>query len=139
MRGFKTALTSPFWLLAASLLIVACSGTPAIVVEPPAIDFGDIGAVDPVTGSLLLRNAGQGTLRLSDIRTSCGCTTATTGAETLAPGEQTELVVTFDPQAHDGLYGPLLRMVYIKSNDPDSPDLEIPVTVNVLNPEEARP
>jgi hypothetical protein len=27
-------------------------------------------------------------------------------------------------------------MVYLESNDPDTPELEIPVTVNVLNPEE---
>jgi hypothetical protein len=32
---------------------------------------------------------------------------------------------TYDPQAHPGLYGPLLRIVYLKSNDPAQPEVEI--------------
>jgi hypothetical protein len=71
------------------------------------------------------------------VRTSCGCTTATLAATTVPAGAAVDLQVTFDPQAHPGLYGPLLRIVYLSSNDPAQPEVEIPVSVEILAPEEA--
>lgn len=124
-------------LLLASLGLAACGGAPALITAPAEFDFGDVPAADPVSATLVLRNQGTGTLHIESVRTSCGCTTADIADTSVAPNGETTLTVTFDPLAHEGLYGPLLRMVYVASNDPDQPELEIPVTVNVLNPEEA--
>ncbi|MCB0112574.1 MAG: DUF1573 domain-containing protein [Caldilineaceae bacterium] len=124
-------------LVLIGLLVVACGGSPAIVASPEEFDFGDVPAADPVTATFVLQNQGNGTLRIDSVRTSCGCTTADVADTSIAPHDDTILTVTFDPQAHEGLYGPLLRMIYIASNDPDQPEIEIPVTVNVLAPEEA--
>jgi hypothetical protein len=131
----KTKIILLTVLLLASLGLAACGGAPVISAAPAEFDFGNVPAADPVSATLVLQNEGDGTLRIESLRTSCGCTTADVADTSVAPNGETTLTVTFDPLAHEGLYGPLLRMVYVASNDPNQPELEIPVTVNVLDPE----
>lgn len=122
---------------AAGLVLVGCAGSPAIVATPGEFDFGNIPAEDVVTGAVIIQNTGNRPLQIKELRTSCGCTVATVGQTMVAPGAETPLTIHFDPQAHPGLYGPLLRMIYVQSNDPNQPELEIPVTVTILPPQEA--
>lgn len=125
-------------LLVVGAILAGCiGGAPQITVSPESYDFGDIPAAEPVSGHLTLRNAGDKPLQIESLSTSCGCTTAEVDKQTIPPGDAAYLTVTFDPQAHPGLYGPLMRIVYVKSNDPQTPELEITVTVNVLEPQEA--
>ncbi len=118
-------------------LLAACTAAPAIVVEPAEYDFGGIPPTELASATLLVRNTGDGDLKITGVTTSCGCTTASLSQTTLAGGETADLEITFDPQAHPGLYGPLLRIIYLETNDPKQPELEVPVTVEVLTPEEA--
>ncbi len=124
-------------LLLASVAWVAaaCAGTPVLQVNPDTYDFGAIPATAPVSATVQVTNGGRGVLRLGAVRTSCGCTQATLDATELGAGATANLTITFDPQAHPGLYGPLLRLVYLSSNDPQRPELEIPVHVEILAPE----
>jgi hypothetical protein len=124
-------------LLGSLWLLAGCTAVPAIVAEPLQLDFGDIPADRLAIATLQVRNAGKAPLQIGDLRTSCGCTQASISQNSVEGGDQAELTVVFDPQAHPGLYGPLLRLVYIQSNDPTTPELEIPILVNVLAPDEA--
>lgn len=126
-------------LILITFLMAACTGSPAIAVVPAEFDFGNIAAADTVTGAITIQNRGKRSLQIKELSTSCGCTTASVSETTVAPGAETILTIGFDPQAHPGLYGPLLRMIYVQSNDPNQPELEIPVTVTILSPEEASP
>jgi hypothetical protein len=137
MNRLKRSLTIAVLFLAVAVVLTACGSKPSIVVEPIGLELGDIPATEMVQGTLRVRNEGQGELYIDSLRTSCGCTGALVRKENLAPGEETDLVITFDPQAHPGLYGSLLRVVYLESNDPETPELEIPINVHVLAPEEA--
>ena len=119
-----------------ALLLTACTRAPVLTVEPSEFDFGDISAAAPVSATLQVRNQGNRALTIGDVRTSCGCTTASVAHSNVAAGQATDLQVTFNPQAHPGLYGPLLRIVYLQSNDPDHPEVEVPITVNILAPQE---
>lgn len=123
-------------LLLLAIVLAACGGSPALAVSPATYDFGAIAADAPVTTTLQVSNAGQGKLSITGVSTSCGCTTAQLEETTLAPGAVTNLTITFDPQAHPGLYGPLLRTVYLQSNDPAQPEVEVPVHVDILAPKE---
>lgn len=130
-----------FWPLLATLLsalvwLTGCTQAPALVVEPAMFDFGKISSIEPVQVDLQVHNGGQTSLIITGLSTSCGCTSARVDQEAVEPGQSTTLSVAFDPRAHPGLYGPLLRMVYVTSNDPDHPELEIPIHVYVLAPEE---
>jgi hypothetical protein len=119
-------------LLAA--VLAACGGSPRMAVLPATYDFGKIAEDAPVTATVQVSNTGKGKLTISSITTSCGCTTAKVDETELAPGATTNLTITFDPQAYPGLYGPLLRMIYLESNDPAQPEVEVPVSVDILDP-----
>ena len=129
-------LSLPFFLLSIVFFLAACNGSPSITVEPVELDLGNISPTQPVEATVLVTNDGPGMLENADVRTSCGCTTATVESESLATGEETTMTITFDPLAHEGLYGPLMRIIFIQSNDPDQPIVEIPMVVYVLSPEE---
>jgi Protein of unknown function (DUF1573) len=121
-------------LVVLAFVLAACGGSPTLAILPATYDFGAIAEDAPVTATLQVANTGRGKLIISGITTSCGCTTAKVDEAELTPGAVTNLTITFDPQAHPGLYGPLLRMVYLHSNDPAQPEVEVPVTVDILDP-----
>lgn len=98
---------------------------PRIEVLPSSYDFGVI-PYRAVEKSFTVRNAGGSPLKIMGISTSCGCTRAELEREELLPGEETELLVTFDPNLmEEHLTGRIYRVVYIKSNDPERPEVEI--------------
>jgi hypothetical protein len=82
-----------------------------------------------------VRNIGQGELAIAGVSTSCGCTTAEIDDRQLAPGQVTDLKVTYDPQAHGGATGEYLRIVYVRSDDPDMPEASLTIHVMVVEPQ----
>ena len=97
-------------------------------------DFGTIPNTGPVSQEFQVRNVGQEELEITGVSTSCGCTTAEIGSHRLSPGEATGLKVTYDPQAHDGATGEFMRLVYVRSNDPDAPEASLTIWVTVIEP-----
>ncbi len=114
-------------------LRAAPSEPPRIVVTPGEFDFGDIGPELAVSHVFTVTNAGGAPLDINAVDTSCSCTTATIEATWLRPGESTALTVTFDPQTHNGATGRFLRLVYLRSNDPETPELQLKVRVTVVD------
>ena len=60
-------------------------------------------------------NRGDSTLKIKDIRTSCGCTAALVKSKEIAPGTGGELRVEFDSS---GKIGKLSRRITVYTNDP---------------------
>jgi len=114
-------------------LRAAPSEPPRIAVTPPEFDFGDVGPELAVSHVFTVTNTGGAVLDISGVSTSCGCTTAAIEAAQLQPGESTALTVTFDPQAHDGATGRFLRLVYLRSNDPQTPETQVQLWVTVTD------
>ncbi len=104
---------------------------PRIKVEPESHDFLDIIKGTVVEYSFNVWNIGGSDLEILSVSTSCGCTKGWIDNEVIAFGEFTLLHVSFDPNAHNSV-GSLKRIVYIKSNDPINPEIDIPIYVNVL-------
>jgi hypothetical protein len=116
------------------LVLAGCGGggaAPQVAVSPSSYDFGRVGP-EPVTTVLDIRNEGDGPLQIESVTTSCGCTTAQVGRQTVAPGEVADLTVTFDPQAHAGVVGRFVRFVYLRTNDPARPEVEIQINAEVI-------
>ena len=63
--------------------------------------------------------------------TSCGCTTAELSSSVIPAGQRADLVVTFDPNFHE-TSGPVTRLVWLETNDPDMPVVELRLDANVL-------
>jgi len=138
-------------LVMGSLLVysmISSPGTPEISVSPLSYSFGDISQRE-VSTTVEVRNTGDSDLVMTGISTSCGCTSAvlTVGgrrsptfgmhnnpsgwSETLLPGQTALLDITYDATLHPD-DGPVLRIVYIRSNDPARPEVEVELTANVI-------
>lgn len=141
----EAAASKKKWRLALAGLVVLAilggygylrSGQPApprIEITPASYDFGNIPYVKVET-EFQVKNSGGSPLEILSVSTSCGCTTAEIESVTLLPGAVTRLHVTFDPQLM-GEEGDILRVVYIKSNDPHQPEVEIELRGKVIRPE----
>lgn len=117
-----------------------------LTASPAEFDFGDISmAKGNVSTSFLLKNEGSDKLKITNISTSCMCTTATidgvtfgmhqnpTAAFEIKGGESKEIIVTFDPNAHGPeATGPISRIVFIKTNSEKTPQIEVRATGNVI-------
>lgn len=123
-------------VVVAAAALTACGGgsPPRIVVEPTSQDLGEV-PQKPLELTYTVRNEGGNPLRIEKVSTSCGCTTATVERDTIPPGESTELRVMFDPVEYN-LYGKLLRIIYLRSNDPNNPEVEAEFRVTVVRPGE---
>jgi hypothetical protein len=124
-------------LVLLGLLLLAlgagCTDQPGQVeLSATEYDFGTIPNDKQVSQVFEVRNVGRGKLEIVGVSTSCGCTTAKVGKSQLARGEATELQVTYDPLAHEGATGRFMRIVYIRSNDPDLPEATLTIRVTVV-------
>jgi len=111
-------------------LLTACSASPPrIVVEPASQDLGER-PQEPIELTYTIRNEGGSPLKIEKLSTSCGCTRAEVEKDVLAPGESTPMRVTLDP-TEDDLFGNILRVIYIRSNDPAHPEVEVEFRVTI--------
>ena len=71
---------------------------PVVETHKSTYDFGQIKRSDGIVSTVFeIENHGRELLTLSDISTSCGCTTAELASNELSFNEETELTVYFDP------------------------------------------
>ena len=97
-------------------------GQPKIQLIEPNYNFGTVMNGAPVTHTFKIRNAGSGNLIIGAVNTSCGCTAAKPTKTTVAPGEESEVKVTFDTRFDKG---PATRTITVLNNDPRNPQAEL--------------
>lgn len=122
-----------FAAMVVGVLLVACSsGQPSIAVEATSLDLGNVVNGDIVSRDLTVRNDGEADLVIDRIITSCTCTQASIEPMTIAANQSGILHIEFDSGFHGpDLTGPLIRQVFINSNDPQQPELLVELTVDV--------
>lgn len=121
-----------------------------VTVETKSHEWGEIGINNgTVMVTFPIKNTGTSPLSLYNIETSCMCTTAMVkvgqnvspkfGMHSksdyvmeVAPGDEAELVVEFDPAFHgpSGV-GPINRQITVQTNDPANPKLTFIATAMV--------
>lgn len=127
-------------------------GTAKIEINPLEYDAGTVSmAEDKVEYTYKIKNIGEQDLKISNIRTSCMCTTAvlTIGQTTspkfgmhdnpvfwsqkIAPGQTGDLKVVFDQAFHgpQGI-GQAVRVIYFLTNDPQNQKAEVKLLANVV-------
>ncbi len=106
---------------------------PQIEIMPQSFDFGEIEYGEIAKHTFLVKNSGSQILEIKKVATSCACTKAEVGQKEIKPGETVELQVTYDTGAMSGPHGrgEQERIIYIKSNDPISPQTEVTITAYV--------
>ncbi len=123
-----------FWVVIMSgYLLAACSsGQPNISVEETSLDFGDVVNGEIISRDLSVRNTGTADLVVESIITSCACTQATVDPMNIGANESGTLHIEFDSGFHGpDLTGPLIRQVFINSNDPLQLELQVEFVVNL--------
>lgn len=108
-------------------------------VNPAFYNFGKVVYGEIAEKKFYIKNTGNENLEILKVSTSCGCTKAEmdNGVKLIAPGETAGMTVSMNPAIH-GNYsdiGEIKRVVYIKTNDKNSPEREIEISANVKKPE----
>lgn len=133
-------MNTQLWRLA---VLAGCVSTLAFAIlratyPPPRVESRemeyDFGVVEPgteLTHRFVLRNIGGRPLRLSNITSTCSCTSAKASDSVIGPGKSTELDVVLRVGGRSGYTS---ARVGVESNDPNSrwTELRVVATVNPL-------
>ena len=105
--------------------------SPRLAVLPLEYDLGKVkqsGGV--VSRTFAVRNDGGKDAQVSEVLTSCSCTTAEIGKKIIKPGETADLKVIFDPNYHFEDEGRFFRTATIKYNGDSIAEAKIYVEVD---------
>lgn len=102
---------------------------PRIEVSETTFDFGTIYQQMSASHTFRIRNTGTSTLKLENIKSTCGCTAALPAQREIPPGGETELKVTFDSGS---MRDRIVKHVHIDSNDPNKPRVTLTISGRVL-------
>ena len=116
-------------LAMAVLIGITVSAAPEISVDTETYDFGFAMEGSFVRHVFVITNTGNETLEISRVRSTCGCTTTALPTNSLAPGQSTEVEVSFDTAGYGGRA--TTKSLYIESNDPQTPQKWISMTGEV--------
>lgn len=105
--------------------------TPQVDIPNTQHDFGRVPSRRDVAHVFEIQNMGNDDLVISNLVTSCGCTTAELTSNVIPPGERADLTVYFDPNYHQ-TRGEVVRLVWFATNDPTYPWAEVRLTANVV-------
>jgi hypothetical protein len=101
---------------------------PKIVFEKTTHDFGSVapGSLNPC--KFKFKNEGQGVLKISEVTKTCGCTVFSLDKKDFAPGEEGSVDVSYNA---DKATGQRTRHLYVLSNDPVSPRIELTIKASI--------
>jgi hypothetical protein len=105
---------------------------PKLVLQQTSYDFGTVKQGEVATHDFVLSNSGGDLLKISNVTASCGCTAAAPEKKELAPGESTNLKVSFNSAGRQGKQNKTIR---IYSNDPQNPEMVLTFTGTVVLPD----
>jgi hypothetical protein len=123
-----------FYLAIFAFLVISCKAFsqdgPKITINPETWDLGEIelGAIKEKI--FLIENSGDKDLTIESIFASCGCVSSELSKHEIEPKQTGELKVTYNslgkPLGRDG------KSLFIFSNDPLNPKLEVAITVKIV-------
>lgn len=108
---------------------------PTAVALETIKDFGVVNKGQRVTHDFKIRNAGDATLEITEVRPSCGCTVAEFD-KTIAPGQEGKITATVDTR---NFKGGIAKAVRVFTNDADNPQIDLVIKANVRSQVEVDP
>lgn len=127
MKFFKYSL---FFLLYIVLTFsVKTVAQPKVIVDQVNYNFGDIVQDSVVQKTFTITNGGNDTLKITNIKTSCGCTAAVLGNKEIPASKSTQIKVTFNSS---GKLDKQIKNITLNTNDPKNSIIVFTLTGNVL-------
>ena len=90
-------------------------------------DFGDVIDVETYSASFPFMNSGMGVLTIQEVKASCGGTTLALDKKVFAPGEASEIKVSFKPKGG----GKQSKRITVFTNDSQEPILILTIEADV--------
>lgn len=107
----------------------ATQGTPRVVYDQQAIDFGKVDDVNYPTAKITFTNEGDGEFVIYEVKSSCSCTVGKLDKKNYAPGESGTLTIELKTAGREGKFG---QTVTVISNDPAAPSRILSVRAEVF-------
>ncbi len=101
---------------------------PAITFESTTHDFNNVNPSSNLTCEFKFTNTGDSLLKITDTRTTCGCTVPSLDKKEYAPGESGTIKVNFSTGSY---IGPITKQIYVVSNDAKEPELILTLKAKV--------
>jgi hypothetical protein len=114
-----------------AVVCLAQAPAPRLFVGERHHDFGRIAQNTSATYRFQLENRGDAPLHITGVKATCGCTSTVAGKDLLAPGESTEVEVTYHSA---GTVGPVHKTVEVSSDDPAQALLALEFDAEVKGP-----
>ena len=97
---------------------IPASLTSMLTITPASYDCGTITATEgTVSTSFEVMNKGNKPIKITEITTSCGSTTAEISALELAPDASSTLKVSFNPNFHKEPEGRFSRTIFLQTSE----------------------
>ena len=113
---------------AAIFLSAVALAKPAMTLSPDSLDFGFSPQNQAISCRFWIRSTGTDTLKIADVRSSCGCTQAPLEKKIVPPGDSTMLEVTL---ATGQYLGNVVKSVHISTNTGE-PERNVTISTTVL-------
>ncbi len=118
--------------LSLMILVAASAASPTFaaaraVVEQPTVDVGKVAKGEKIEHAFKLRNAGDETLTVREVKASCGCTVASYDKE-IAAGETGEISAVVSTANFNG---PIAKSVTVFTSDSENPKITLVVKATV--------
>lgn len=122
-----------------SAFLIGCSGSseklslPKLVVSPHEVDLGRVPTDSEGERQVSVRLANRGTspLKIMSVSSSCGCTVVQNPRAVIGAGESDTMTIFVRTGIEPGQRGSRVR---VATNDPNRPDLEIPIRWTAVSP-----
>lgn len=102
---------------------------PKISFEQTVCDLGRVGLGTKNSCEFKFRNTGQGPLRITNVKSTCGCTVAQLEKKEYAPGESGTIEVTYTaPNTTTATQ----KSIYVWSNDKANPNIRLTIKAEVV-------
>ncbi len=95
---------------------------------PSYFDFGERTEIERPVLTATLRNDGDRTVHVTDVIRTCVCANLELSTTNLPPGSSAEVRCTLDPNVFSG---PFLKTFFIKTDDPATPSITVPIRGSV--------
>lgn len=106
--------------------------TPSLILDKKEHDFGTVPEGRVVDFTVKLKNTGEQTILIEEIKSSCGCAAAMLSNKELEPGQEGTLQIEFDSSNR---LGKMTRTLTLHTNDPVIPRQTIVIYANVVKGE----
>jgi hypothetical protein len=102
--------------------------SPRAVVPFTSYDFGDVYRGEPIRQLFVVRNEGDANLIIKGVEPGCNCEIVEAD-QVILPGKEGTVQIEVNTSSS---IGPLIKIVTLKTNNPEQPHMRLTLTANVL-------